>query len=188
LKLSRLLQQGDNIGIGRRRSNCSGAGKNADQTHRHYLRRNPLNSHRLSKTIQLTAKRGQELFRGGDDAGGIIASYCLRAFSASSRSRGIAAAHLAVPGNQSAYQPSRSSFAMIASAAQIADGSPGGGAGSIFGKRLRSYNAPQFSIHYFQVGIDTAGNPLASWGSTTLLCELQRIAPGQSILIVVGGS
>lgn len=43
-------------------------------------------------------------------------------------------------------------------------------------------HTPEFSVHYFLVGTDTAGNPLASWGDTILQCELQRIKPGHTIL------
>lgn len=43
-------------------------------------------------------------------------------------------------------------------------------------------NAAGFTIHYFQVGVDVVGNPLASWTNTILECELQRIKPGHTIL------
>ena len=43
-------------------------------------------------------------------------------------------------------------------------------------------NAPSFTINYFCAG-DAAGEPLATWGSTALQCELQRIAPAHTTLI-----
>jgi uncharacterized protein YmfQ (DUF2313 family) len=44
-------------------------------------------------------------------------------------------------------------------------------------------NAPTFSIHYFEVGRDTVGEPLATWGNTVLQCELQRLAPAHTTLL-----
>lgn len=44
-------------------------------------------------------------------------------------------------------------------------------------------NAPTFSIHYFEVGHDTAGEPLASWDNTVLQCELQRLAPAHTTIL-----
>jgi uncharacterized protein YmfQ (DUF2313 family) len=44
-------------------------------------------------------------------------------------------------------------------------------------------NAPTFSIHYFEVGHDTVGEPLASWGNTVLQCELQRLAPAHTTIL-----
>lgn len=38
------------------------------------------------------------------------------------------------------------------------------------------------TTHYFLVGADTAGNRLATFGDTTLQCELQRIKPGHTTL------
>ncbi len=43
-------------------------------------------------------------------------------------------------------------------------------------------NAPQFSIDYFTAG-DAAGEPLASWGSTVLQCEIERLAPAHTTVI-----
>ena len=44
-------------------------------------------------------------------------------------------------------------------------------------------NAPTFSIHYFEVGRDTVGEPLASWDNTVLQCEMQRLAPAHTKLL-----
>lgn len=44
-------------------------------------------------------------------------------------------------------------------------------------------NAPQFSIHPFEVGRDAVGDPLASWSNTVLQCEIQRLAPAQTQVI-----
>ena len=44
-------------------------------------------------------------------------------------------------------------------------------------------NAPTFSVHYFEVGHDNVGEPLASWGNTTLQCELGRLAPAHTTLL-----
>ena len=43
-------------------------------------------------------------------------------------------------------------------------------------------NAPTFTIDYFAAG-DAAGEPLATWGSNVLQCELQRLAPAETTLI-----
>lgn len=43
-------------------------------------------------------------------------------------------------------------------------------------------NAPKFAINYFSA-VSAAGDPLASWGSTALQCELQRLAPAHTILL-----
>lgn len=42
--------------------------------------------------------------------------------------------------------------------------------------------APQFTIKYFSAS-GAAGDPLASWGSTALQCELQRLSPAHTILM-----
>lgn len=47
-------------------------------------------------------------------------------------------------------------------------------------------NYPQFTISYFTAG-DTAGSPLATWGSTVLQCELQRLAAAHTQPIFVYG-
>lgn len=44
-------------------------------------------------------------------------------------------------------------------------------------------NAPTFSIEYFQFGHDTFGEPFSSWSNNVLQCELQRLAPAQTVLI-----
>lgn len=41
---------------------------------------------------------------------------------------------------------------------------------------------PAFPVHYFTVGEDTAGDPLADWTSTPVTCELQRLKPGHTTL------
>ena len=43
-------------------------------------------------------------------------------------------------------------------------------------------NAPTFEVDYFAAG-DAAGEPLATWGSTALQCELQRVAPAHTTLL-----
>jgi uncharacterized protein YmfQ (DUF2313 family) len=43
-------------------------------------------------------------------------------------------------------------------------------------------NAPQFTIEYFRAG-EAAGEPLASWGTTVLQCEMQRLAPANTVLM-----
>ncbi len=43
-------------------------------------------------------------------------------------------------------------------------------------------SAPEFTVHYFLAGVDTAGTPLAYWNDTILACEMQRIKPGQTFL------
>jgi uncharacterized protein YmfQ (DUF2313 family) len=44
-------------------------------------------------------------------------------------------------------------------------------------------NAPTFAPEYFRAGSGTAGQPLVVWGNTVLQCELQRLAPAQTILL-----
>jgi uncharacterized protein YmfQ (DUF2313 family) len=41
---------------------------------------------------------------------------------------------------------------------------------------------PAFPIHYFTVGVDTAGDPLADWQSQAIICEFQRLKPGHTTL------
>lgn len=44
-------------------------------------------------------------------------------------------------------------------------------------------NAPTFTIKRFEVGHDTVGEALASWGNTVLQCELNRLRPAQTTLL-----
>ncbi len=44
-------------------------------------------------------------------------------------------------------------------------------------------NAPTFTITRFEVGRDTVGEALASWGNTVLQCELNRLKPAQTTLL-----
>ena len=44
-------------------------------------------------------------------------------------------------------------------------------------------NAPTFTVAYRQFGSSLFGEPYASWGSTVLQCELQRLKPAHTILI-----
>src|ERR1700733_6018206 len=44
-------------------------------------------------------------------------------------------------------------------------------------------NAPRFSVQYFEVGHDTVGEALATWGNTTLQCEIQRLAPAHTVVL-----
>ncbi|HEY0276590.1 MAG TPA: putative phage tail protein, partial [Paenirhodobacter sp.] len=44
-----------------------------------------------------------------------------------------------------------------------------------------SISAPAIDVFYFRAGSGRAGDPLASWGSSVLQCELQRIAPAHTI-------
>lgn len=44
-------------------------------------------------------------------------------------------------------------------------------------------NAPQFSIHYFEVGRDSVGEALASWDNTVLQCEIQKYAPAHTTVL-----
>lgn len=41
-------------------------------------------------------------------------------------------------------------------------------------------NAPTFSVHNFQFGTDTFGEPFAYWSNNVLQCELQRYAPAHT--------
>jgi uncharacterized protein YmfQ (DUF2313 family) len=45
-------------------------------------------------------------------------------------------------------------------------------------------NAPAVTIIPFRVGISAVGEPLRAWGNEQLLCELRRIAPAHTVLIV----
>lgn len=49
-------------------------------------------------------------------------------------------------------------------------------------------NAPTFTIEGFEFGHDAFGEPFASWGSTTLLCEMERISPAHTILLLNGAA
>lgn len=44
-------------------------------------------------------------------------------------------------------------------------------------------NNYEFPVEYFLVGRDTAGEPLATWGNSVLVCELRRVAPAHVVLI-----
>jgi uncharacterized protein YmfQ (DUF2313 family) len=44
-------------------------------------------------------------------------------------------------------------------------------------------NALTFTVQNFEVGHDSVGEPLATWGGTVLQCELQRLAPAHTVLI-----
>ena len=44
-------------------------------------------------------------------------------------------------------------------------------------------NAPTYSVTYFEVGRNAAGDPLASWGNTILQCEIARVAPAHITLL-----
>jgi uncharacterized protein YmfQ (DUF2313 family) len=44
-------------------------------------------------------------------------------------------------------------------------------------------NAPTFTIERFTFGRDTFGEPFSTWGNNVLQCELQRLAPAQTVLI-----
>ncbi len=44
-------------------------------------------------------------------------------------------------------------------------------------------NAPEFSVDDFAVGTGSVGEPLATWGSTVLQCELQRLAPAHTTVL-----
>lgn len=43
-------------------------------------------------------------------------------------------------------------------------------------------NAPQFSVHKFQFGAGSFGEPFASWNNNVLSCELTAIMPAHTIL------
>ena len=43
--------------------------------------------------------------------------------------------------------------------------------------------APLNTVTFFRTGEDAVGEPLASWGNAVLQCEIQRVAPAQSIPI-----
>jgi uncharacterized protein YmfQ (DUF2313 family) len=44
-------------------------------------------------------------------------------------------------------------------------------------------NAPEFTVEYLCADTGRADDPLASWGNTSLSCELQRLAPPGTYLI-----
>jgi uncharacterized protein YmfQ (DUF2313 family) len=44
-------------------------------------------------------------------------------------------------------------------------------------------NAPTFTIEYFKFGHGAFGDPFSSWNNNVLQCELQRLAPAQTVLI-----
>jgi uncharacterized protein YmfQ (DUF2313 family) len=43
--------------------------------------------------------------------------------------------------------------------------------------------APPTTIVYFRAGASTAGEPLAAWGNTTLICLIERYAPAHTVPI-----
>jgi uncharacterized protein YmfQ (DUF2313 family) len=45
-------------------------------------------------------------------------------------------------------------------------------------------NAPLFTVAFFHVGSSAVGEPLASWGSSVLECELERMSPAHTTLII----
>jgi uncharacterized protein YmfQ (DUF2313 family) len=47
--------------------------------------------------------------------------------------------------------------------------------------------APPSTIVYFRTSSSTAGEPLAAWGNTTLMCLIERYAPAHTIPIFVFG-
>jgi len=49
-------------------------------------------------------------------------------------------------------------------------------------------NAPHFTVNYFEFGHDAFGEPFAEWGNTVLLCEMQRISPAHTILLLSVGA
>lgn len=49
-------------------------------------------------------------------------------------------------------------------------------------------NAPTLTFHQFQFGVDAFGEALASFGNAVLQCEMQRVAPAQTVLIFAFGS
>jgi uncharacterized protein YmfQ (DUF2313 family) len=65
------------------------------------------------------------------------------------------------------------------------------GAGSTAGSRCNGpqwasaleVNNPEFVITYFRAGSSGAGDPLASWGNSALICELKRIVGAHITLI-----
>jgi uncharacterized protein YmfQ (DUF2313 family) len=44
-------------------------------------------------------------------------------------------------------------------------------------------NAPTFVIEYFALGHNQCGDPFASWGSTVLQCEIERLAPAHTVVL-----
>lgn len=44
-------------------------------------------------------------------------------------------------------------------------------------------NAPTFSVHKFEFGVDTFGEPFSYWNNNVLQCELQRYAPAHTYLL-----
>jgi uncharacterized protein YmfQ (DUF2313 family) len=66
------------------------------------------------------------------------------------------------------------------------------GAGSTAGSRCNGrawayaleVNNPAFVINYFRAGLSGAGDPLATWGNSALICELRRITGAHITLIV----
>lgn len=44
-------------------------------------------------------------------------------------------------------------------------------------------NAPEFTIEYFCADTGNADDPLATWGNTVLICEMNRLAPAHSTII-----
>jgi uncharacterized protein YmfQ (DUF2313 family) len=65
------------------------------------------------------------------------------------------------------------------------------GAGSTAGSRCNGrawayaleVNNPAFVINYFRAGLSGAGDPLATWGNSALICELKRIVGAHITLI-----
>ncbi|WP_070106499.1 YmfQ family protein [Burkholderia plantarii] len=45
-------------------------------------------------------------------------------------------------------------------------------------------NAPENTINYFRVSSSTVGEPLASWGNSVLLCEMNTLKPAHTLVIV----
>ncbi len=44
-------------------------------------------------------------------------------------------------------------------------------------------NGPLLTIDWFEVGRNMVGDPLATWGNTTLQCELNRLKPAHTTLL-----
>ncbi|MGS1071729.1 YmfQ family protein [Burkholderia glumae] len=45
-------------------------------------------------------------------------------------------------------------------------------------------NAPSTTINYFRASASTAGEPLATWGNSVLLCEMNTLKPAHTLVIV----
>ncbi|WP_175829726.1 YmfQ family protein [Burkholderia cepacia] len=45
-------------------------------------------------------------------------------------------------------------------------------------------NAPSTTINYFRASRSAAGEPLASWGNSVLLCEMNSLKPAHTLVIV----